>query len=131
MSFEAELQEAAVAALAAHPVIGAQANGVFLDRPVRATPPYLVLGEMLSTDWSIKGGAGREVRLLVRVHDTGETWSRAIALREAASAAIEGLPRALGGWRLGSVLLLRARTVREGADGWFGSIEYRVRGMED
>jgi hypothetical protein len=130
MSFEAELQEAVLAALAAHPTIMAQANGVFLERPARATTPHLVLGEMLSADWSVKGLAGREVRLRVRVHDAGETWSRTVSLQGAASAAIESLPRDLGGWRLGAVVLLRSRTVRDGASGWLGTTEYRVRGME-
>ena len=77
MSFEAELQAAALAALGGVP----GTNGVFLERPARATPPYFVLGELLSADWGVKGAAGREVRLLVRVHDEGEDWSRAVGVR--------------------------------------------------
>jgi hypothetical protein len=130
MSFEAELQTAVLAALAAEPVIAAQANGVFLERPVRASAPYLVIGPILTADWSAKGVAGREVRLTVRIHDAGESWARAVSLQGAASIAIEALPRDLGGWRLGSVVLLRARTARDGSAGWLGTIEYRVRAME-
>lgn len=130
MSFEAELHAAVMAALAAESSIAGQANGVFPERPARATPPYLVLSEMLSSDWGAKGVAGREVRLSVRVHDVGESWTRTAALQGAAGAAIEGLPRTLGTWRLGSVVLLRARTVRDGASGWLGTVEYRIRGME-
>lgn len=130
MSFEEALQAAVLAALAAEAGIAGEANGVFLERPVRATPPYLVLGEMLSADWSVKGAAGREVRIAVRVHDQAESWARTVALQGAASRAIEGLARDLGGWRLGSVTLLRARTLRDGATGWLGSVDYRVRGME-
>jgi hypothetical protein len=126
MSFEAELQDAALAALRA--VEGA--NGVFLERPVRATPPYLVLGEMLSADWSAKGAIGREARLQVRVHDQGESWSRTAALQGAAGRAIEGLSRQIGSWRLGSIVLLRARTARDGSGGWLGTVEYRIRAME-
>jgi hypothetical protein len=130
MSFEAELQAAVLSALAAEPAIAAQANGVFLERPARATPPYLVLGPMLSSDWGAKGIAGREVRLTVRVHDAGESWSRAVSLQGAASSAIDALPRQLSGWRLGSVVLLRARTGRDGPNGWLGTVEHRVRAME-
>lgn len=126
MSFEAELQDAAIVALQA--VEGA--NGVYLERPVRATPPYLVLGEMLSADWSVKGLVGREVRLQVRVHDHGESWTRTATLQGAAGAAIEALPRQIGSWRLGSIVLLRARTAREGSGGWLGTVEYRIRAME-
>lgn len=131
MSFETELQSAVIAALKAHGAIAAQANGVFLERPVRASAPYLVLGEMLSADWSVKGAAGREVRVIVRVHDLAEGWSRAIALQAAAGEAIEGLPRILGGWRIGSVTFLRGRSVREASGGWLATAEYRIRGMED
>ncbi|MFD1610970.1 DUF3168 domain-containing protein [Sphingomonas tabacisoli] len=130
MSFEAALQDAVLAALAAEPVISAQANGVFLERPVRASTPYLVVGDMLSADWSAKGLAGREVRLLIRVHDAGENWAPTVALQGAVGAAIEGLPREIGGYRLGAITLLRARTVRDGATGWLGTVEYRIRGME-
>lgn len=130
MSFEAELQAAVIAALTGDPVIAAQANGVFLERPVRATVPYLTMGEMLSADWSAKALPGREVRLVVHVHDTGESWGRTVALQGAASAAIEALSRNLGGWALGAVTLLRSRTMRDSATGWRGTIEYRVRAME-
>lgn len=126
MSFEARLQAAVVAALEG--VEGT--NGVFLERPVRASAPYLVLGELLSADWSAKGVAGREVRLSVRVHDQGENWARTAALQGAVSRAIEGLARDVGGWRLGSVVMLKARTVRERDGSWLGTVEYRVRGME-
>lgn len=130
MSFEAELQAAVLAVLSADPLIAGLANGVFLERPSRASPPYLVLGDMLSTDWSAKTVAGREVRLQIRVHDSSESWSRSVSLQGAAGAAIEQLPRNVGSWRIGSIVLLRARTVRDGASGWVGTIEYRLRAME-
>lgn len=130
MSFEAELHAALLAVLAAEPVIAAEANGVHLERPVRASVPYLVIGEMISADWSVKGSNGREVRLIVHVQDEGESWTRAAGLQGAVSRAIEALPRELGGWQLGSVMFLRSRTLREGTRGWIGTVEYRVRAME-
>lgn len=130
MSFELELAAAVVAALKADPDISASANGVFLERPVRASAPYLVLGPLLTVDWGTKGSRGREVRLAVTVHDAGESWARAVSLQGAASRAIEALPRELAGWSLGSVVLVRCRTARDGTDGWLGLVEYRVRAME-
>ena len=126
MSFETLVQEAVLAALGA--VEGT--NGVFLERPARASTPYLVLADLQSSDWGAKGADGRELRLTVRVHDAGESWARTAALQGAVARAIEGLPRTIGGWSVGSVVLVRARTLRDGARGWLGTVEMRVRGME-
>lgn len=130
MSFELELQEAVLAVLSTDPDISAAANGVFQERPVRASAPYLILSPLLATDWSAKGLRGREVRVAVTVHDVGETWARTVSLQGAVSRAIEGLPRTLAGWSVGSVALLRCRTARDGTNGWLGLVEYRVRAME-
>jgi hypothetical protein len=130
MSFEVVLHGAVRAALSAEPAIAVEANGVHLERPVRATVPYVVIGEVISVDWSVKSASGREVRLLVRVHDEGESWARAARLQDAVSRAIEALPRELSGWRLGSVAFLRSRTLRDGTNGWIGTVEYRLRAME-
>jgi hypothetical protein len=130
VSFELELQDAVLASLRAEADIAGQANGVSLERPVRASPPYLVLGPLLSADWGAKGLRGREVRLTVIVHDAAETWTRAVALQGAVARAFDALPRQLGSWSLGSVTLLRSRTGRDGANGWLGLVEYRVRAME-
>lgn len=125
MSFETALQEAVLAALAGVP----GTNGVFLESPARASVPYLVLGEMQSADWGAKGVAGREVRLFVQVRDAGESWARTVALQGDVSRALEALPRTIGGWSVGTVSLLRARTQRSGAQ-WVGTVEYRIRAME-
>ena len=66
----------------------------------------------------------------MRVHDAGETWLRPAELQGAASRAIEALPRQLGSWQLGSVTFLRARTMRDGSNGWLGTVEHRLRAME-
>jgi hypothetical protein len=130
MSFEAELHAAVMEALRSEADILATANGVFLERPVRASPPYLVLGPLTSADWSAKGASGREVRVTAQVHDAGESWTRTVALLGAAGRALEALPRNLNGWSLGSVTMLRSRTTRDGAGGWLGMVDYRVRAME-
>lgn len=126
MQFESEVQEAVLSALAGIEGI----NGVFLERPVRASPPYLVLGELAGSDWGAKDAPGRELRIIVRVHDEGESWMRAATLQGEAARAIEALPRTLGDWSLGAVVLLRARTLRDGTRGWLATVEYRVRGMK-
>ena len=102
-------------------------NGVYLAPPVKATPPYAELGDLLSGDWSVKDRAGRELRLMVSVRDAAERNARVQALAGAVGAAIEALPRDLAGWRVASVVLVRSR-VRGGPPGrWAAMVEYRVR----
>lgn len=131
MSFETELRTALLAALAAEPAIAAGANGVFGERPGRATPPWVELGELLAADWSVKGARGRELRVTVTVRDEGESPARVADLIEAAGRAVGALPRAIGGWRLGAVSFLRARTAREANGQWIGVADWRLRAIED
>ena len=123
MSAERVVQAAALDALRG--VAGL--NGVYLGPPVKATPPYAMLGELMSGDWSVKDRAGRELRVLVALRDAGDAPARLHTLCAAVGAAIEALPRDLAGWRLASVVLVRSR-IGGGAPGaWSASVEYRVR----
>ncbi|MET3761673.1 DUF3168 domain-containing protein [Sphingomonas sp. UYEF23] len=123
MSAESVVQAAALDALRG--VAGL--NGVYLGPPVKATPPYAMLGELMSGDWSVKDRAGRELRVLVALRDAGDAPARLHTLCAAVGAAIEALPRDLAGWRLASVVLVRSR-IGGGAPGaWSASVEYRVR----
>lgn len=123
MSAERVVQAAALGAVRG--VAGL--NGVYLGTPAKATPPYALLGELLSGDWSVKDRAGRELRLLVTVRDAGDGAERIHTLCAAVGAALEALPRDLDGWRLVSVALVRAR-IGGGAPGaWSASVEYRLR----
>lgn len=102
-------------------------NGVYAGPAVKATPPYAELGELLSIDWSTKDAAGRELRPAVTIRDTGETPARVHDLAGAAGAAIEGVARDLGGWRVASLAFVRTRVVRDGPGKWAALVEYRVR----
>lgn len=102
-------------------------NGVYAGPPVKATPPYAELGELLGIDWSVKDRAGRELRLLVTVRDAGDTPARIEPLVAAVSAAIEALPRVLDGWHVASLVLVRSRLGGAAPGRWSASVEYRVR----
>jgi hypothetical protein len=123
MTAEAVVQAAALAAVRG--VAGL--NGVYLAPPVKATPPYAELGDLLSGDWSVKDRAGRELRLMLSVRDAAESNARVQALAGAVGAAIEGLPRDLAEWRVASVVLVRSRVSGGPPGRWSASVEYRVR----
>jgi hypothetical protein len=123
MSAEGVVQAALLAALRG--VAGL--NGVFEGPPVKATPPYAEIGETLSGDWSVKDRDGRELRLVVTVRDVGELSARAQALGDAVGAAIAGVPRDLGAWRMASMVFVRSRLLRPAPGRWSVVMEYRVR----
>lgn len=123
MSADSALQAAVLAAV--RDIAGL--NGVYLGPPVKATPPYAELGDLLSIDWGVKDRAGRELRVGVTVRDAAETSGRAQELAGLVGAAIEGLPRDLDGWSVASVVMVRARTSGGAASRWAASVEYRIR----
>lgn len=129
MSAEIVVQAAVLAALRGSAVLAAGANGVFAGAPVKASVPYVELGELLAVDWGTKTAAGRELRVLATVRDAGESAVRAQGLAGAVGVAIEGLARDLGGWRVAGVVFLRSRVLRERGGGWAVAVEYRVRMM--
>ena len=95
--------------------------------PLQSAVPYALLAIDAETDWSHKSGAGREVRLAASLFDRGERPERLRRLVGEAEAALAGIDGAIGEWRVATMVLMRARTVR-GRDGvWAGVIEYRAR----
>lgn len=123
----AEAAKAAlVAALKGHAPLADALNGVHAIPPVRATPPYAVVGEAAGSDWSTKTEAGRELRLAVTIHDEPERTGRLDRLAGEAEAAIEAMARDLPGWRVASLVFLRGRVLR-GEGPWAATIEYRAR----
>jgi len=127
MSADNELHLAIRAALLAAPSLAGAINGVFEGTPVKASPPYAELGEMLATDWGTKDSAGRELRTSLIIRDRAERPLRLHALAVAAEDAIAALAPALSGWRIISIALIRSRIVRDGPGQWVALIEHRFR----
>jgi hypothetical protein len=130
MSLEADLHAAVHAALVADPTIASRANGVFVGRPVRMTPPSVVLGEVLGADWSVKGAAGRELRLTFTVVDAGESPGLLFDLVDASLAALASVPRTIGAWQLGPFVHLRSLAQSSGVGRWESVVDVRVRALQ-
>lgn len=118
------LSAAAIEALAA-----LELGGIYPGPPLQAAHPYAVVECGAEADWGHKSGAGRELRLAVILHDSGERPERAQAFADVAESAIAaGLD--VEGWRLVTLALVRRRTVAEGrggAMGWAVALDYRAR----
>ena len=121
------LQEAAVSALEAHPVLAVELTGIYDGPPPRAGFPYVSVADGFANDWSTKTAQGREIRLALTVWDDGEEASRLHSLMAHIEDAIAAMPRDLGSWRVASLVFLRSVVVRDPVGPWAGLVEHRVR----
>jgi hypothetical protein len=126
MSAGAVLEQAVMAALRTVPGLG-----VHERLPVQAAHPYASVDAGLETDWSHKGGTGREVRLSIAIRDRGESANRLRLLCDAVEAAVAGLGASVGEWRIVTMALLRMRVARDGEGQWAGLVEFRARLLLD
>lgn len=127
MSAGSVLQAAVAAALK-----GMDPLAVFDAPPVRAALPYAVVDEPVLASREVWGWEGRDGRVLVTLHDSGERPVRLRAMLGEVEARVRGLapdgaPGPGEGWRLMWLKLRRSRIVA-GKDGrWRGEAEFSAR----
>ena len=125
MSAESVLAAAVLTAVSE--ALGDQVNGVFDGPPVKASAPWVELGPLVAADWSTKDKAGREVRLVLTVRDRADRPQRTHALAADVGGAVEAIPRDLDGWRIASVVFVRARVFGERPGDWAATVEYQIK----
>lgn len=121
------VQQAIVEALQGSASFVAAISGIYDGPPPRAAFPYVALADGTATDWGTKTEAGREIRMALTIWDDGEEPQRLQTLMDMAEEALSGMSRDLGGWKVASLVFLRARIVRDASGPWAGLIEYRIR----
>lgn len=126
MSLEQDFARAAIDWLACDAALMAQVNGVFHRSPARIAAPYVLLDDVLATDWGTKDRAGREARLAFTVRDGSDDAAPVSAIASVLEARLLTMPRTGTGYRLVSLVPLRSRTVRTG-DLWLVTLDYRAR----
>lgn len=128
------LADAVMAALAGVDGLSQIADGA----PVTAADAAAVLEMGPETDWGWKGGTGAELRFAVIVRCGGEAPGRARALGERVRAAVAEVAvdqagvdepgvDGVAGWRLVTLVLVRAALVRGAGPGWTAVAEWRAR----
>jgi hypothetical protein len=123
---EHDFARAAVDWLAGDPALLARVNGVFHRMPARIAAPFVVLDDVLATDWGTKDLTGREARLAFTIQDGSDDAAPASEIAGALDARLLGMPPTGAGFRLVTLAILRSRTVR--IDGlWRVTVDYRAR----
>lgn len=126
MSLEQDFAIAAVQWLAGDTTLLAQVNGVFHRMPARIAAPFVVLEDVLATDWSTKDRPGREARLAFAVRDGSDDAAPVASIAAALDAKLGAMPRSGEGYRLVSLTPLRSRTLRIDPL-WVVTLDYRAR----
>lgn len=106
-------------------------NAVFEASPARAREPFAVVEPGAGADWSCKDRRGVELRPVVTIVSAADEAGELRGLMADAGEAIEALPAALPGWRVASLVRTRSRHAGERPGRWRGTIEWRVRMMEE
>ena len=126
MSLEQDFALAVIDWLADDAALMARVNGVFHRSPARIAAPYVLLDDLLATDWGTKDRPGRELRLAFSIRDGSADPGSVSAIAAALEARLIAMPRAGHGYRLASIHPLRSRTVRLG-ETWLVTLDYRAR----
>lgn len=126
MSLEQDFALAAIDWLAGDAALMAQVNGVFHRSPARIAAPYVLLDDVLATDWGTKDRPGRELRLAFSIRESSQDAGPVSAIAAAFETRLAAMPRSGTGYRLVSLHPLRSRTVRIG-ETWLVTLDYRAR----
>lgn len=125
MSAEAVVVAHLLEKLGADPSLRRLVHGIY-DRPIpRASPPYVVIGAVVTNDWGTKDRAGSELRVelrhvAVRGPDQGLVAARI-------GAVVPTLRGAVAGWDIVSARLLRTRSGHDREGQWSQSYDVRLR----
>lgn len=131
MSAEWELRGAVLSALRSNSEIMARVNGVFDERPITATAPYIELLSSISNDWSSKSFQGREVRLSIALMSAAQESAPDLSAAEFIHQVLLNLPNNIPQheprYKIINIIFDRTRTRHDADNRWTILIDYRVR----
>lgn len=127
MSAEWELREAILKTLRTDAEIMAHVNGVFNERPLVATPPYIELLGSTSSDWSSKSFIGREVRISIALRSAAQEDAPSISVLPLIENLMLKLPNELPHHRIINNQYLRSRSGHDADGRWTIVLSYRFR----
>ncbi len=127
MNAESDIRAALLAGLRGDTALSGAVNRIYDGTPVKATPPMVTVGECTGADWATKDRPGRELRIGIGIEDNLETPARIGGIMPLVDAAVRGLSGTIGGWQVGSLLMVRSRLLRSREGRWNAVLDYRIR----
>jgi len=113
-------------ALRADDALGALVNQVSDGEPVKASAPWLMLGDAVATGWGARGVEGLTLRQPIQLVVRGDDLSRVSSVLSRVYAVLTSIDTDAGEWRITSLRLERSRIWRSRTE-WKASVDYSVR----
>lgn len=123
---EVAVRAAMLAALRSDASLMALVNQVSDGEPVKASAPWLMVGEATVGAFGARGVDGLTVRQRLLLVLRGDDLARVTAVLERVDAALSAIDGDLGDWRITSLRFERSRIMRSRTE-WRTAIDYAVR----
>lgn len=130
MSGEMIVRAAMLAALRGDAALMALVNQVSDGEPVKASAPWVLLGDSSVTGWGARGVDGLSLRQPIMLTVRGDDLARVTGVIERIDVVLRAMDGALGGetgsWRITSLRFERSRIMRSRSE-WRATLDYAVR----
>lgn len=126
MSAQMIARAAMLAALRGDATLGGLVNQIADGEPVKASAPWLMLGQGQATGWGARGVEGVTVRQTVELTVRGDQAAVVETILARVGTVLGAMDGALGDWRMTNLRLERARIRRTQAE-WHAAADYAAR----
>lgn len=126
MSAELAARAAILSALTQDATLAGLVNQISEGEPLKASPPWLMLGDGAALGWGARGVDGVTLRQPIQLLLEGDALSAVTLIVDRVDAVMRGLPAELDGWRLTSLRFERSRIART-RNAWRANIDYALR----
>jgi hypothetical protein len=126
MSADLLARAAIVGALKADATLMGLVNQIADGEPVKASPPWLLVGSALASGWGARGVDGMTLKQTIELALRGDQLSAVTAILDRVDAVMRGMDGELGDWRMTSLRFDRSRIRRNGTE-WRAAVDYSVR----
>lgn len=126
MSAELAARAAILSALSGDAALAGLINQISEGDPVKASTPWLMLGDGASSGWGARGVDGVTLRQPIQLLLRGDDLSAVTGIVDRVDMVMRALPGDLGGWRLTSLRFERSRIARTRNE-WRATIDYALR----
>jgi hypothetical protein len=126
MSADLLARAAIVAALKDDATLAGLVNQIADGQPVKASPPWLLVGGAVASGWGAMGVDGVTLRQTIELVLRGDQLSAVTAILDRVDQLLRGMDGDLGDWRMTSLRFDRSRIRRNGTE-WRAAVDYAVR----